>query len=283
MTTLNIIGAGHLGKTIGYLLHHKAQVKILGVCNQSITSANEAVQFIGSGRAYGSIHTLPVADITMIATQDDNICDVTHLLLTQKQHISPIVFHCSGSMSSKALSRLKEKNALLASAHPVHAFANPHQSIAQFKGTHISLEGDIQACNALMKLFQQIGAHPFHFTGDKSTYHAACCMASNHLVTLKYVANKLLVHSGIKEETASNILNELMRGTLENLRQTAPEEALTGPIKRGNADTIESHLSSLKESAYGALYHTLSKSTLEMMREELSDVSVHALEQVLNQ
>jgi prephenate dehydrogenase len=71
--TVNIIGAGKLGKTIMKLIVLKEAGTVQGVCNSSLSSSKAAVEFIGQGKAYANISNLPAADITFITTPDDSI------------------------------------------------------------------------------------------------------------------------------------------------------------------------------------------------------------------
>ncbi|OQX48873.1 MAG: hypothetical protein B0D87_03395, partial [Candidatus Sedimenticola endophacoides] len=97
----------------------------------------------------------------------------------------------------------------------------------------------------------------------------ALCFASNYLVTLEGVAVDLLTHAGIDRTKALlPLLLPLLRGALENLQHCGIPKALTGPISRGDATTVERHLSALDtlSGTSGTLYRQLGLATLALAR-----------------
>lgn len=267
MKTINIIGAGKLGKTIGRLLVQHNLAKIIGVCNRSLESSNDAIAFIGDGLPFTNIQKLPPADITFITTPDDQICEMS-VTISRHGNIQPgnIFVHCSGVLTSDVLASVKTKDGLIASIHPMKSFADPNISVANYAGTYCAIEGDTEALNILEPIFQFIGSITYRIEKTKkSTYHAAGVFASNYLVTLSQEAVNCLLESGVEEKMALNIILSLMQGTLTNIKRTmSPKEALTGPIKRGDVSTINKHLLALSDCKQRFLYSTLGKATLQL-------------------
>jgi len=83
--------------------------------------------------------------------------------------------------------------------------------------------------------------------GDKVLYHAAAVLASNYMVTQVKLALDLWREFGVSPEEATNALLPLLQGTLNNIRTVGLPDCLTGPIARGDLDTIERHLLALKD------------------------------------
>jgi predicted short-subunit dehydrogenase-like oxidoreductase (DUF2520 family) len=265
--TINFIGAGNLGKTIARLMHVNSIGKILGICNSTIASSLDAINFIGQGKAYACIQDLPTADLIFITVPDDQIkivCD--ELSQSNNLHNSCTVVHCSGLLSSDVLLSVKAKGADIVSVHPMQSFANPELSSQQFTGTYCAVEGDCAAEKLVTRLFTQLGAHvikiPKH---KKAIYHASLVMASNYLVTLTSQAIKNLIAADISESEATTIVLDLMQNTLENLIEIrSPEKSLTGPIKRGDVQTIKLQMAEIKNDMAKKLYSTLGIATLEL-------------------
>jgi len=262
MTTLkiNIIGAGKLGKTIARLLVINKVGIIEGVCNRSLESSNTAVQFIGQGKAYATIADLPSADIVFITTSDDLIEQCANEL-SKSALLKPntIVLHCSGTNSSSLLNLVKAKGCYVASVHPMRSFANPSISVERYNGTFCAIEGDEKATVLLFDLFKKIGSIPFKLEGQKKAlYHAAGVFASNYLVAICEKALHCLREAGVNDEIATQITLNLMSGTLQNLQSTlSTEKSLTGPIKRGDSNTISKHLEAFSDEALASLYKSL--------------------------
>jgi predicted short-subunit dehydrogenase-like oxidoreductase (DUF2520 family) len=118
--------------------------------------------------------------------------------------------------------------------------------------------------------------------GSKAIYHSAFVFASNYVVTLYAIAEKLLVGLGAEREVADNALNGLLAGTVANLRQQGVPAALTGPLVRGDAETIRLHLEALGriDGDLVELYRQLGRLSLPML--EARQIETSFVEQILN-
>jgi predicted short-subunit dehydrogenase-like oxidoreductase (DUF2520 family) len=264
---VNIIGAGHLGKTIGHLLVKNQLVKIGAICNRSEASSLDAIKFIGQGEYCPSIGQLPSVDITFITTPDDFIAHVCEQLSKNKLiKKESIILHCSGSLMSDALLSIKERGCFIASVHPMRSFAKPELSIEQYKGTYCAMEGDVEALHTVSYLFNAIGSITYEINKQKkSLYHAAGVFASNYVVTLAKQALDCMQDSGVENEIAMQVITNIMQGTVANLKRTlSPEQSLTGPIQRGDIATISKHINAFTDHERKNLYAVLGKSTLHL-------------------
>jgi len=102
--------------------------------------------------------------------------------------------------------------------------------------------------------------------GDKTLYHAALVLASNYSVTLYSLAQNMLRHVGATSSASQKLLDSLLTGMLNNLRTRSPAEALTGPLVRGDVQTVQAHLQALQhyDSALYDLYRQLGSLTLQL-------------------
>lgn len=265
--TINIIGAGRLGKTIAKLIADNKVGFIQAICNTTLKNSEDAIQFIGQGKACDTINDLPPADIILITTPDDNIQKCCELLSqTDNLKENSIVTHCSGLLPSDILHSVKQKHCHVASIHPMRSFADPHISIQEYAGTYCAVEGDEEAIKIISPLFKSIESITFNI--DKNTkhmYHAAGVIASNYLVTLYNTALQCLQEIDVENEIAHGLIANIMQSTLNNLTTTrSPDASLTGPIQRGDIGTIEKHLESLSTIKLDSLYKTLGLATLEI-------------------
>lgn len=264
---VNMIGAGHLGKTIGHLLVRHQLVSIGAICNRSELSSTNAIKFIGQGNYCPRITELPPADITFITTPDDLISTTCEELSKNPLiKVGSIVLHCSGSLSSDALILIKEKGCFVASAHPMKSFAKPELSVDQYTGTYCAVEGDKEALPQVHSLFNSIGSITYEIDKiKKSSYHAAGVFASNYLVTLAQQALSCMREAGVENKMAMHVITNIMQDTVSNLEKTlSPEQSLTGPIKRGDISTIMKHMASLTDKEQKHLYSVLGKATIQL-------------------
>jgi predicted short-subunit dehydrogenase-like oxidoreductase (DUF2520 family) len=273
---LNVIGAGRLGQTLSYLFAHKAAVLIQSVCTRSLTTAEQAVQLIGSGTPCAEIQKLNPANLMLLASKDaelEHICrDLSQSRILQAGNI---VFHCSGVLSSDLLKPLQEQGVYIASIHPMQTFASAEKSIHCFEGTYCAMEGDVQALEILEPLFQAIGAHCYVIDKNKKAlYHAAGVFASNYMLTLAHEALTCLNEAGVDSSTGLEVITHLMQGMLHHLKETGSvSKALTGPLQRGDLISIQKHLEAFSDPLMRKLYALLAEATLPLTENDASKLS----------
>ncbi len=261
MKTLNIVGAGRLGRTLGRLWRELGQFQIQQVHNRS--SAVSACAFIGAGQAVDSVASMKPADVWLIATPD---ADIASQIPKLSPLLSPasIVFHCSGALGSQVL-----KNTITphtASIHPIHSFANPETSLHTFAGSFCGFEGDAEALNTLLPTFEALGAQTFAVDGShKTLYHAASVMACNYLVALMDASLECFELAGVSRAQAQQMLLPITQQTLTNCLQASPEYALTGPVARGDLPTVKRQLEDLEaEPLLAQIYKNLGQQAVKV-------------------
>ena len=266
--TINIIGAGHVGRALGRLWAQSGVLTVQDVLNQSLDSGKRAVELIGAGRALTRLDQMRAADVTLISTPDDQIAACCEMLARSGLVTSGnIIFHCSGALPSSILHAAAARGAAIASVHPIRSFAQPEQAANAFAGTFCGIEGDIAALDVLQRAFSGIGARLVPIEAEfKSVYHAAAVFASNYLVTLLDVSLQAYMKAGIPQETAMQLMEPLVRGTVDNVFRLGPTDALTGPIARGDIGTAVRQYRAVNawDERHGALYKQLGKLTADI-------------------
>ncbi|KTD72437.1 Rossmann-like and DUF2520 domain-containing protein [Legionella tucsonensis] len=276
----NIIGAGRLGRNIALALSKAHLISSFSICNRSLESAQKASQEIGAGQAIDKIEHLPEADITWICCNDDAISDVVKTLAQHSILKSEsFVIHCSGVLNSDLLRPLKKLGCYVASFHPLKAFKTNYLDPSAFYQVDCVLEGDTEVCAWLKSTFTQLGSHLITIKPEaKTAYHAAACMASNYLITLAACSEELFLKAGINPQQSRRMMINLMQGNLNNLQETVSiAESLTGPLARGDVQTIALHLDSLENHELKRFYQSAALSTLPMtqLSEEIKEKITH--------
>ncbi|HST05129.1 MAG TPA: DUF2520 domain-containing protein [Chloroflexia bacterium] len=268
---LGFIGAGKVGTALAALLHARG-ADIAAVAGR--TPQSSRTMALGAGLsasvARPRADVLQSASIIFLTVPDDAIeplCDEIAREGGWRPGVG--VVHCSGALPSTILHSAREAGALIASCHPLQAFANLHAALDNMPGSTFALEGDPALVAQLERLVDALGGSPLHLlTENKILYHAAAVVASNYMVTLAALASDLLVRAGVapNANTALPHLLPLMHGTLDNLKTLGLPDALTGPIARGDAGTVARHLQALSECAplTADLYRHLALLTLPM-------------------
>ena len=266
--SITIIGAGHVGKTLGKLWALRQELRLQDVLNRSLASAQRAIAFIGAGKAVDDYAGLQASDIFLIATPDDEIvASCAALAQSGLLTASTIVLHCSGALPSSALQPAIDLGAATASIHPIRSFAQPEQVVQDFAGSWCGMEGDQRALDVLVPAFTAIGAQLVPIRADeKIHYHAAAVFACNYLVTLLDVARQSYERAGIAPDVALQLMAPLVRETVDNVFRLGPEAALTGPVARGDMDTANRQWRAVAQAnpAHGELYRQCMVLTAEL-------------------
>ena len=265
MKTLNVIGAGAAGRVLARLLQQHHLARIQAVVNRSADSAAAAAAWIGAGQPLDRIEDAPAAHCWLVGCPDDAIADVaTRLAAGGQVRRGDIAFHLSGVLPAAALAPL---SAHRASVHPVLSFADPDRAAAEFAGTRVAIEGDEVAAGELTEWLRTMGAQPFRVAGaNKALYHAGSVIAANFPVVLLARATELYRRAGVEPTTARELALSLMRQAVANVAATDPQQALTGPARRGDAGTIAAHLAALPQADL-PLYRSLTAAAVELARQ----------------
>lgn len=263
---ISVVGAGKAGRTIARLLKNSGHEIVEVVCT-SRSSAAEAVRFVGAGSPSTSIRHSEF-DILIIGVPDGSIAGVARKVASAIPNgKSRIAFHLSGTNTVEDLQPLKKNGFAVASVHPLKSFANPEIAAKTFGGTFCAIEADSKQFPILSGLVSGIGGIPFRVSGDKKRlYHAAAVFASNYLCAIISVAAELMRESGVSPKIARDAVLKLTGGTFDNIRNLWLPEALTGPIERGDVETVKIHISALKKynKRLATLYSELGLQTLQI-------------------
>ena len=270
MKTLNIIGAGRVGRSLAHLWHNAGFFTVQDVLTRSQASADEAVQFIGAGRAVTAMSNMRTADVWMLAVPDGQInkvaTELSNIPLASVFIASgAMVFHCSGALSSAELQPLRgagDKGSQIASAHCILSFSAPASAVTQFAGTPCALEGDAVATQTLQTAFEAIGAKCFDIAEkDKILYHAAAVFATNFLPVLQVVAADLWQSTGMPKEMIAPLSASLLQKAVQNIAAQGAAKALTGPAARGDTALVEWQGKAVSDwnAQAGAAYAALSQ------------------------
>lgn len=280
--SLNLIGPGRLGQTLARLWHEQGLVSINSIVGNTWARTRAACEFIGAGTATTWEHLAP-ANITLITTPDDVLeASANRLASSGCMRPGDIALHCSGALASTILASLKNCGVHVASIHPLKSFATPSLAIKNFAGTYCGQEGDAEALETLLPLFSAIGANCFAINpAQKTLYHASAVLACNAMVALMHAALLSMATAGVPPETAWPALRPLINGTLSNIDKLGTEGALTGPIARGDVQTVAHQYAALNilNPELGKVYATLGKFTASLA--PLSDAQRQHLHNIL--
>ena len=211
-------------------------------------------------------------EVVILTVRDDAITPLATSLATARAITERhVVLHLSGAQGQEALGPLVTTRAALGSFHPLQTIVEPARAPQRLKGAWAAVEGMPRAIEAGERIANDLGMRPFRIaTKSKAIYHAGAVFASNYLVVVEAVAQRLLRHAGLSDADAWAALRPLVEGTFENLSRLEPREALTGPVVRGDTATIVRHLESLAIDD-AKLYRALGRAALELAQKQGMD------------
>jgi len=274
---IGIAGAGKVGCSIGKYLKEQG-VPVAGYCSKTKKSVESAATFTNT-KAFTSLRELLAhCGILFITTPDDVIGKVWDDLAGESIQ-NKIFCHFSGSLSSAVFSNRREKGAFACSIHPMCAFSNQFTSYEQLNQVIFTMEGDEEALSVVKPLFEKMGNQVCVIDPkSKARYHAAASMVSNMMIGLYQMGLSMLTDSGFSPEAARELVAPLVRGNIGALLAASPEQALTGPIERGDEATVAKHLSVLKP-AEREVYVNLGQVLVDIAERKNPDRDYHAMKQ----
>ncbi|PLX86329.1 MAG: DUF2520 domain-containing protein [Desulfuromonas sp.] len=238
-----LIGPGRLGQAVGKLLVD-AGYELRALVSRDPGRAVAAARFAGCRKAATTdLSKAREGDLVLLALPDDHLEEMA-AALRREGHLHPdaILVHFSGIHPAAILLQGDKPPRQALSIHPLQSFADSVMGVRNLPGSPFAVEGAEELLPLAEKLVEDLGGTPFRIAGDqKALYHAAACVASNYLVTLTAAAGQILAACGFGQDEAVRLLSPLLRGTGKNLAALGPEAALTGPIARGDVQTVTRH------------------------------------------
>ncbi|MHC1715008.1 MAG: Rossmann-like and DUF2520 domain-containing protein [Acidaminococcaceae bacterium] len=267
---IGIIGAGKVGGALCKSLR-EAGVNVVGLtAGTEPDTLAAAAKFQVKG--FASNEELAANSDVLFLTVPDRLVGEVAAELTQafsnrsdaKSLQGKTFFHCSGSLGLEELQLLAELGADIGSLHPLQSFASADVS---FQGIYMAVDGMPNAQEAGQAIAELLGAQIFVVpAAERKAYHAAACFASNYVVAAMAVAQELMSKWTPTPEAGLAALLALFDGTARNLHQSKlAREALTGPIARGDINTVKAHLAVLPPKI-AEVYKALGKETICLAR-----------------
>lgn len=265
---VGIIGAGPVGTALGVAIA-RAGWPVTAVSSRAPGRRDGFRALVPGSRAFADpAALLEEVELAILAVPDDAIASVAASI---RLYPGQALVHTSGLLGAEVLQPALSAGSQIGSFHPLVSFtADVERSAAAIRGATIALEGDPRLLTMLAELAETLGAVPVRLpSGAKPAYHAAAVMASGGLVALLDAIVALGKVVGLDEPGALAIYGRLLEQTLANARSGGVAAALTGPIARGDAGTVEAHVEALRRFAPDVLelYAAVARRELRLAEE----------------
>jgi len=265
---IGIIGAGKVGVSIGFVLL-KNGFRVVAISDNEASALNNAYKFLGTKRhityTKDNMDVLNLSDVIILAIQDRVIRKVANDFYLKAETLeNKVIAHTCGSMASDVLKPLDEKGAALGVIHPLQTFPDIESAIEVIPETYFFIEASDKAKDVLEFIGKKIGKDTISIKAQHMVmYHLSAVFVCNLLCALLYLGENVAKMIDIDLAPFFPII----KATLKNIEEKGPLHSLTGPIVRGDVETVISHLKAIEdEKTIKAVYRDLSMVALQMAK-----------------
>ena len=263
-----LVGTGRIACAIGRLLQLRG-TPIAAVAGRSHDRSSRAASFIGDEVRPAECGDLPrLARRVIIAVPDSEIAGVAETLKSAGMR-NGLALHTSGALGPTVLAPLRDTGVSCGVLHPMQSVASAQEGVRQLTGITYGLGGDPAALAWSKQMTQLLDSRWLQIEDDHwGSYHSGAVLASNGLIALVNISLRLFNAAGIESKEALEAITPLIRTTLQNITQLGVEAALTGPVARGDVDTIALHLAAMSDLPAGMVnfYKAVSLQILAVAR-----------------
>ena len=260
---IGVIGAGRVGAVLATALR-SAGHEIVAAAGESDASRGRIAALLPGVPTEKPSAVARACDLLLLTVPDDMLPNVVAMLAASGAiHEGQYVVHTSGRHGLAVLEPAAEVGARPVALHPAMTFTGTDIDLPRLAGCVYGVTaGDAERALA-ERLVADLGGRPVWVPEDRrALYHAGLAHGANHLVTLVTQAMELLSASGADQP--ADTLRPLLQAALDNALEQG-DSALTGPIVRGDVETVRDHLDEVRRNAPDTLpsYVALARATLD--------------------
>jgi predicted short-subunit dehydrogenase-like oxidoreductase (DUF2520 family) len=254
---VGVVSAGRVGSIVGAALT-RAGHRVVAASAVSDASRDRAARHLPGAEILPPPDVVAAADLLLIAVPDDAIAPLVASLPIRP---GQIVAHTSGALGAGVLRPARDAGALTIALAPAMTFTGREEDLQRIEGISWAVTGEAEARFVGEALALEMGGEPEHVDeADRARYHAALVYAANHLTTLVNDAADQLRAIGVANP--ERLMSPLVSASLDNALRHG-DAALTGPVSRGDAGTVDRHLEALAGTGIAETYRVLARRTAE--------------------
>lgn len=261
---VGVISAGRVGTALAVALR-RAGHRIVAASAVSRASRERIERFLPGTALLQPDEVFEAADLVLLTVPDDALPGlVSGLAATSAPLAGRLIAHASGRHGLAVLEPATRQGALPMALHPVMTFTGRPDDVDRLAGICFGVTAPPQLRPVAEVLVLEMGGEPVFIEEEyRGLYHTALAGSANHLVTLVVQACDLLAKAGVGQP--ARMLGPLLSAVLDNSLRLG-DAALTGPVARGDAETVASHLRALQAAAPEALSAYLALARLTASR-----------------
>ena len=239
---ITLVGPGRAGSALAIAMQRAGHDIVAVAARNPEQAAFVAKRLDTSALAIGDL--IPITDLVLIAVRDGAIADVAGTLAAVVGDAGGVV-HVSGATPVGALDPISNEGTPTGSFHPLQTLPDAEVGAQRLDGAWIAVTASPPLRETLHELAESIGGQPFDLADEqKATYHAAAAAAANFPLAALTVANDLFVAAGVPFDAAGPLVEAVVANAFEH----GPASSLTGPVARGDTDTVAAQLAAVARS-----------------------------------
>jgi predicted short-subunit dehydrogenase-like oxidoreductase (DUF2520 family) len=244
-----IVGAGNLATALAVWLRRsgyeiEAVIARSRAASMSLKRARDLAREVGARVWTGPPATLR-ADVIWFCVPDAEIAAAANAFAEKIEWQGKVALHSSGALTSDELAALRDRGAAVASAHPLMTFVRGSQP--SLEGVPFAVEGDAAALRVARRVVKDLGGTVHSIRKeDKAAYHAWGTFASPLFTALLATTERVAAAAGVRSKDAQKRMMPILRQTLENYAAFGAPDGFSGPIVRGDIETVRRHLQVLR-------------------------------------
>jgi predicted short-subunit dehydrogenase-like oxidoreductase (DUF2520 family) len=262
-----IVGAGNLARALAVSLRaagYRIDLIISRRRAASLQRARRLARAVGAS-AVAASRTQIQAELVWFCVPDGAIATAAQSLLGAADWKGKVALHSSGASTSDELGVLQARGAAVGSAHPLMTFVRG--SIPHLVEVPFAIEGDRKAARAARAMVDDLRGRAFTIRKqDKEAYHAWGMFVSPLLTALLAASEDVAAAAGVSGKAARQRVLPILKQTLANYARLGAAGSFSGPIARGDVDTVRKHLNALRGiPAARDVYITLARAALRTL------------------
>ncbi|HWP03641.1 MAG TPA: DUF2520 domain-containing protein [Gemmatimonadaceae bacterium] len=264
---IGVVGSGRMAQALGRLLLQRGQ-PVLYLAGRSPGRSAAAAAFIGPPIEPVVFEVLASrATHILVAVSDSAVREVAERLVAAGTR-ARAVLHTAGSLGERALDVLSASGVSTGMLHPLQTVPTPEVGVAVLPGSVFAVDASGEALSWARHIAALLDGRLLTIEpGKHARYHAAAVLASNGVTALLDAAIRAATGAGICEADARAAFSSLAMASVGSSAELGPVQALTGPVRRGDAPTVRSHLRALADCPeIAALYRQLAIHLLDVAR-----------------
>jgi predicted short-subunit dehydrogenase-like oxidoreductase (DUF2520 family) len=256
-----VIGVGRVGSVLGAALK-RAGHRVVAATAVSDQSLARLERLMPGTPVLPADDAIAAADLVLLTVPDDQLKGlVDGLASTGAWRAGQLAAHTSGANGIAVFEQAAEVGVVGMALHPVMTFTGRQEDLLRLDGAVFGVTSPEDFRPVAETLVIELGGEPVWVPEHARTrYHAALSMGSNHLVTLVNDSSDILRLAGV--ENPARLLSPLLNASLDNALRLG-DDALTGPVSRGDSRTVERHVESLRDTPFLTPYLAMAIRTMQ--------------------